>query len=239
MLSKLIVLLVVVAAAISSVQAFVPRSGMHAMRRGASLSMKGDETDTEMRERLKKKARKMMFNENGVAYAPWISKQIDEDAIIEDLIRKEQGSKSKKRTSVLDRGEIESSEGMRWRMNGDLVDLAWVTNSEDNNKGYIVEKRPSYGGDFQEVASFKEVTTLVSKGPGGGRYKYSDPSSAAGSWIYRVQDCDAAGATNVLCQCFVEVQTEEQSKSQILVAAGFAAFALAAAAVGYSLDPPY
>jgi hypothetical protein len=228
----------VVAAAIISVQAFIPGQRM-VTRRSSLLTMKGDETDSEMRDRLKKKARKMMFNENGVAYAPWISKQIDEDAIIEDLIRKEQGSKNKKRTSVLDRGEIESSEGMKWRMNGDLVDLAWITNVEENNQGYIVEKRPSYGGDFQEVASYKEVSTLVSKGAGGGRYRYSDPASAAGSWIYRVQDCDSAGVRNVLCQCFVEVQTAQESKGQALVAAGFAVFALAAAAVGYSLDPPY
>ena len=32
-------------------------------------------------------ARKMMYNENGVAYAPWVTKQIDEDAIIQDLIK--------------------------------------------------------------------------------------------------------------------------------------------------------
>jgi hypothetical protein len=44
-----------------------------------------------MRARLTKKARKMMYNENGVAYAPWVSKQIDEEAIVNDLIRKEKG----------------------------------------------------------------------------------------------------------------------------------------------------
>lgn len=36
--------------------------------------------------------------------------------------------------------------------------------------GFIVEKRPSYGGDFQEVASYKEVAQLVSKGSAGGRW---------------------------------------------------------------------
>ena len=226
---------------VASVQAFVQHGSTRSMlsRSRNLLSMKGDETDAEMRERLKKKARKMMFNENGVAYAPWISKQIDEDAIIEDLIRKEAGKAGKKKTSILDRGEIESSEGMKWRMNGDLVDLVWTTNSEDGNKGYIVEKRPSYGGDFQEVASFKEVSTLASKGAGGGRYKYSDPSTAAGSWIYRVQDCNGEGELNVLCQCFVEVQTASESKGQSLIAVGFGAFFLAVLAIGYSLDPPY
>jgi hypothetical protein len=28
---------------------------------------------------MKRKARKMMYNENGVAFAPWISKQINEE----------------------------------------------------------------------------------------------------------------------------------------------------------------
>jgi len=53
---------------------------------------------------------------------------------------------------MLDRGEIESSEGMKWRMSGNQVELAWITAGESNNVGYCVEKRPSYGGDFQEVA---------------------------------------------------------------------------------------
>jgi hypothetical protein len=132
-----------------------------------------NETDDEMRDRLRTKARKMMFNENGVAYAPWVARQLDEDAIVEDLMKKEKGQKSKKATSILDRGEVETSEGMKWRMTGSQVDLAWVTNSETDNRGYIVEKRPSYGGDFQEVASYKEVASLVSKGPNGGRSVYS------------------------------------------------------------------
>ena len=170
---KLSLLLAVVL--IAKLQAFMPvqrRSSILQTKSLKSLQAKGDdddETDSEMRERLKKKARKMMFNEKGVAYAPWIAKQVDEDAIVEDLMKKEKGGKSKPKTSVLDRGEVESSEGMKWRMNDDLVELAWVTNSEEGNKGYIVEKRPSYGGDFQEVASFKEVATLLTKGINGGR----------------------------------------------------------------------
>jgi hypothetical protein len=56
-----------------------------------------------------------------VAYAPWVVKQINEEAIIDDLIRKEKAEEGKKRTTSLDRGEIESSEGMRWRMAGNQV----------------------------------------------------------------------------------------------------------------------
>lgn len=158
--------------AIASVQAFAPRSS--SVKLSTSLFAKPapipeGETEDEMRVRMKAKARKMMYNENGVAYAPWVTRQINEEAIIEGLILKEKGGPVKKKTSILDRGEIESSEGMKWRMNGDQVDLAWVTGVEDDNKGYIVEKRPSYGGDFQEVASFREVSQLVSKGQSGGR----------------------------------------------------------------------
>ena len=41
-----------------------------------------NETEREQEERLRRKARKMMFNENGVPYAPWIARQIDEDVIV-------------------------------------------------------------------------------------------------------------------------------------------------------------
>eukprot|EP01036_Dinobryon_divergens_P031564 gene31564-40989_t len=168
-----------------------------------------------------------MFNENGVAYAPWVAKQINEEAIIEDLIRKENLQYKKKATSTLDRGEIESSEGMKWRIVNDQVELGWVTGGETENLGYIVEKRPSYGGDFQEIATFNEVTQLQSKGPSGGRYRFVDASTSAGSWIYRVKDCDQSSEQNVLCQCFVE-----------LIAVGFVAFFLVAMGLGYTLDPP-
>ena len=47
--------------------------------REPKVAIPENETDEEQRERLKKKARKMMFNENGVAYAPWVAKQINED----------------------------------------------------------------------------------------------------------------------------------------------------------------
>ena len=168
-------------------------------------------------------------------------------------------------------------------MLNDQVDLAWVTGAESDNRGnyhtlyypytgesdlyhtlymigFIVEKRPSYGGDFEEIASFQEVSQLISKGAGGGRYvlvyytilydysihsyfcilytcilehnlmlylistlsthtpnyryRYTDPSTASGSWVYRVKDSDSSGVQNVIAQCFVEVQTASESKSQ-------------------------
>jgi hypothetical protein len=38
-----------------------------------------------------------------------------------------------------------------------------VTGGEDDNKGYIVEKRPSYGGDFQEVHESIYVSIIHTK----------------------------------------------------------------------------
>ena len=188
---------------------------------------------------MRKKARKMMYNENGVAYAPWAARSFDEDALVQKLIQKEKfGDAPTKRVSILDRGEVETSEGMRWRMNSGQVELAWVTGGEEENQGFIVVKRPSYGGDFQEIASFREVSALVSKGGAGGRYIYSDPSTAAGSWVYRVMDCENNDESNMLCQCFVEVQSENDSKLQTIAAAGFAALLVGAAIAGYALDPP-
>ena len=82
---------------------------------------------------------------------------------------KVEAPKKATKTTVLDRGEIQTADGMKWRMAGNLVELAWRTAGEDDNLGFTLEKRPSYGGDFQEVVSFKEVASLKSRGVGGGR----------------------------------------------------------------------
>jgi len=241
-LSSLFLLLVVAALAVSTL-GFMPSSSkfMTLSRQSAikPLQMADGETDDEIRDRIRKKMRKNMYNEQGVAFAPWVVKQINEEAIVEDLFRKEkEGVTKPKKGSILDRGEIESSEGMKWRMNNNLVDLAWSTSSEPDNLGYIVEKRPSYGGDFQEIASFKEVPQLASKGVSGGRYRYTDPSTAGGSWIYRVRDCESNEAGNVLCQCFVEVQTDSESKFQSGAVVGIIGVLTSFLALGYFLDPP-
>jgi len=34
----------------------------------------------------------------------------------------------------------------------------------------LVKYQPSYGGDFAEIASFKEVSSIATKGIAGGRY---------------------------------------------------------------------
>eukprot|EP01031_Cornospumella_fuschlensis_P025538 gene25539-30834_t len=198
-----------------------------------------NETDEEMMERLRKKARKRMYNEKGVAYAPWMDKTIDVETMAKLMFEEEKGiKKSKGKKTTLDRGEIDTAEGMRYRTVGNQVELGWVTSGEADNQGFIVEKRPSYGGEFREVASYRDSALLASKGPEGGKYKFLDPTTSQGAWIYRVKDCDRSNNINVLCQAFVEVQTEKESKTQAAIAVGFVAVLATLFAVGYSLDPP-
>lgn len=52
---------------------------MHSSLYAKKEEIPENETDEEMMARLRRMARKMMFNEKGVAYAPWMAKQIDED----------------------------------------------------------------------------------------------------------------------------------------------------------------
>eukprot|EP01039_Chlorochromonas_danica_P001271 gene1271-1387_t len=197
-----------------------------------------NETEEETMARLRRKARSRMYNEKGVPFAPWMVKQIDEDTMVRLLYEDEKGlRKSKKPRTTLDRGEIESSEGLRYRMAGNQVELGWATNGEADNRGFVVEKRPSYGGDWMEVASFNEVSQLQTKGPQGGRYRYTDPSTSGGSWIYRIKDVDSSGNINVLCQSFVEVQTAQESKSQLVAGIALVAVLGGLLAVGASLDP--
>ena len=214
------------------------RGGLLQMNKLKDEPIPSGESDDQMRDRLRRKARQMMYNENGVAYAPWVSRNLDEDAIIEDLIRKEKGISNKKdKSSILERGEIQGSDGMRWRLSDGQVQLAWTTGGEAGNKGFIVEKKPSFGGDYQEIASFKEVAQLASKGSQGGKYGYTDPSTAGGSWIYRVKDCDDRGKKDVLCQCFVEVTTDSENKQQAGVLVGFLGVLGALAVAGVALNP--
>jgi hypothetical protein len=166
--------------------------------------------------------------------------------LVQLLLRKERGENNPNRkttiaqttSSMMERGEIQGSDGMKWRMTNNQVELQWLTSVEPGNQGFIIEKRPSYGGDFVEVASFREVGSLVSKGPNGGNYRYLDPSTSSGSWIYRVKDLDGQGIQNLLCQCFVEVETEQEAKGQLAIAVGLAAILGTLFTVGFILDPP-
>ena len=53
-------------------------------------SAKPDESDDEIRERLRIKVRKNLYSDKGVAYAPWVTNQIDEDVSFHDIYEENQ-----------------------------------------------------------------------------------------------------------------------------------------------------
>ena len=160
----------------------------------AKESIPENETAAEQRERLREKARRMMFNEKGVAYAPWMVRQFDEDvsltfkkirnkmimfiivdylqAMIDLLIKKESDEKvGSGRQKALGAGEKMKADvgALKWRLADGKVDIGWQTDGEASNQGFIVEKRPASGGDFQEISSFRNNDELKTCGPKGGR----------------------------------------------------------------------
>ena len=55
--------------------------------------------------------------------------------------------------------------------------------------------------------------------------------------MYRISECDNADNEADLCQCLVEVQTEDEQRAAVIAAVGFAAFAVIAVVAGLTLDP--
>lgn len=148
------------------------------------------ESENDRRKRLRLKARKMMFNEKGVPYAPWMVRQIDEEVfydlyiikkkvlsshhlqqdMIDLLIKKETGeSRFKKSSRSNDGTEMEASGGLKWRKAANQVELSWITSLESGNQGFIVEKRPIVSSDFAVVDSYTKNSQLISRGASGGR----------------------------------------------------------------------
>lgn len=91
--------------------------------------------------------------------------------MIDLLIRKEEGEGKYKRTVRLaDGAEMEASGALKWRKAGNLVELSWNTGEESGNQGYVVQKKPTSGAEFMEVATYADNAQLKSRGAGGSRY---------------------------------------------------------------------
>jgi hypothetical protein len=117
------------------------------------------------------------------------------------------------------------------------VELEWATRSETNTKGFIVKKRPAKTEDFEVVASYENWGPLCSKGKDGGIYRYLDTTATPGGWVYRITECDNSGKQADLCQCLVEVQTEEEQRAALFAAVGIVALGVMAVVAGLVLDP--
>ncbi|CAM9947413.1 unnamed protein product [Chrysoparadoxa australica] len=170
-----------------------------------------------------------MFNEQGRALAPWMLDQFDP----ENLKKTEEAAAARKaaRARAIEEASAQgdlardpqqmelSGLGLRSKMIGDDVELTWRTGDETGNKGFIISKRAGKSDAWQVVGSYANYPPLNSKGPDGGTYRFIDPETELGTWIYRVTDVNESGKKNDLCQALVEVQTEgEQAAVKIAVA---------------------
>ena len=58
-----------------------------------------------------------------------------------------------------------------------------------------------------------------------------------GGWVYRITEEDNSGSSADICQCLVEVQTEDEQKAALIAGVGIAVFAVVAVVAGIALDP--
>merc|ERR1712127_349511 len=130
-----------------------------------------------------------------------------------------------------------SGTGLNYNVIDGQVELEWATKSETNTKGFVVKRRAAKTNDFTVLASYTEWGPLASQGVDGGIYRYLDESVTPGGWVYRISECDDTGSEADLCQCLVEVQTEQEQKAALIAGVGFGVFAIGAVVAGLVLDP--
>merc|ERR1712038_681559 len=130
-----------------------------------------------------------------------------------------------------------SGTGLTTKVIDGEVELEWATKTEKNTKGFIVKRRPAKTEEFSVVASYEDWGPLVSKGADGGVYRFLDTTSTPGGWVYRISECDNSGKEADLCQCLIEVQTEEEQKAAFFAGVGIGILLLGAVVGGLLLDP--
>ena len=64
-----------------------------------------------------------------------------------------------------------------------------------------------------------------------------DSTVGPGGWVYRISEEDNAGNQAGICQCLVEVETEDEQRAVVIAAVGFVAFDVLAVVAGIAVDP--
>lgn len=222
-------------------------SGAKTEEPAAAVEDDVDDVESEIQEELKKTKRMSnLRNANGVDYAPWMNMSAEDEENIRKIAedRAEARRKRKLQESQVSgnlyydsQAQELSGTGLNYKIIGGEVELEWATKSEADTKGFIVKRRPAKTTDFVTIASFEDWGPLVSQGSDGGVYRYLDETAEAGGWVYRISECDTSGQEADLCQCLVEVQTEEEQRGAVIAGVGFAALAIVALVAGVMLDP--
>lgn len=185
-------------------------------------------------------------NANGVDYAPWMNISAEDEAKIRQLMKektaarraREEQERSVSGNLYFDSQAQElSGTGLNYKIIDGQVELEWATKQERNTQGFVVKRRPAKTDDFSTIASYQDFGPLCSQGPDGGVYRYLDDTVSPGGWVYRITEADDQGTQSDLCQCLVEVQTEEEQRAALIAGVGIGLFAVIAVVAGVALDP--
>jgi len=195
-----------------------------------------------------KKTKRMsnLRNANGVDYAPWMNiSEEDENKIRQIMLEKTAARRARQEQEMSVSGNLLrdsqaqelSGTGLNYKAIDGQIELEWATKTEDNTKGFLVKRRKAKTEEFTTLASFEDWGPLASKGVDGGIYRYLDTDVTPGGWVYRISEMDKNGNESDICQCLVELQTDEEQRGAVIAAAGFGIVAVLALIGGLALDP--
>lgn len=185
-------------------------------------------------------------NANGVDYAPWMKVSAEDEEKIRSVMKEKAEARRKRQLQEKSvsgnlyydsQAQELSGTGLNAKVIDGEVELEWATKTEKNTKGYIVKRRPAKTEEFSTIASYEDWGPLVSKGAEGGVYRFLDTTSTPGGWVYRVTECDNNGSEADLCQCLIEVQTEQEQKAALFAGVGIGVLLFGAVIGGLLLDP--
>ncbi|KAK1748247.1 hypothetical protein QTG54_000186 [Skeletonema marinoi] len=212
----------------------------------AELTMEEEVELLVQKELNKTKRMSNLRNENGVEFAPWMGISEADENSIRALMREKTEARRKRQEQERDvsgnlfrdsQAQELSGTGLTYKIIDGEVELEWATKSESDTKGFIVKRRVAKTNDYTVIASYKDWGPLASKGKEGGVYRFLDTTAGPGGWVYRISEEDKFGNEADICQCLVEVQTEDEQKAALIAGVGFALFAVVAVVAGIAVDP--
>lgn len=210
------------------------------------LSMEDEVELLVQKEMGKTKRMSNLRNTAGVEYAPWMGISEDEENKIRSLVQDRAEARRKRQIQEQDvsgnlfrdsQAQELSGTGLSFKFIDGAVELSWATKSESDTKGFIVKRRAAKTNDYSVMASYADYGPLASKGREGGLYRYLDETATPGGWVYRISEEDNSGNEADVCQCLVEVETEDEQKAAIIAGVGFAVFAVLVVVAGVAIDP--
>ena len=185
-------------------------------------------------------------NANGVDYAPWMGISEEDENRIKQMMKERASARRKRQEQEKDvsgalfsdsQAQELSGTGLKTKVMDGSVELEWATNAEKDTQGFLVKRRPTKTSEYTIIGSYKDWGPLQTKGADGGVYRFLDTTCSPGSWVYRISEVDLSGKENDVCQCLVDVQTEEEQRGAVIAAVGISVVAILAVIAGVLLDP--